>query len=235
MRNSTLLDDYYPLLLRTTLFQGFSLAELRMTLDCFQPLARTFRKGEIVLLTGYEISDIGVVLAGQVEAVKNTPDGGSVSLTHMTPGSLFGDVLSGSTVKSPVTIIAKTDCLVLFIPYQKILHPCQRMHASHFQLLQNLVCTISDKYFALNRRVDLLILKSLRSKLCAYLLEESSRAGADTFTIPFSRAGLADYLNCERSALSREISRMRNEGLIETYKNSFKLLNKTELNRQYQH
>ena len=107
------------------------------------------------------------------------------------------------------------------------------MHGRHFQLMHNLVCTISDKYFALNRRVALRSLKSLRSKLCAYLLEGSARAGADTFTIPFSRAGLADYLNCERSALSREISRMRDEGLIETYKNSFKLLNKAELTRQY--
>ncbi len=233
MRNSILLEDHLPILLQTTLFRGLSLAELRMTMECFQPAARAFSKGEIVLLSGYEMRDVGIVLAGQVEAVKNTPDGGSVAITLMEPGSLFGDVLSGSSTKSPVTVIAKTDCQVLFVPYQKILHPCARMHGSHFQLMQNLVCTISDKYFALNRRVDLLILKSLRSKLCAYLLEEAARAGADTFTIPFSRAGLADYLNCERSALSREISRMRDEGLIETYKNSFKLLNKAELTRQY--
>ena len=72
--------------------------------------------------------------------------------------------------------------------------------------------------------MDLLILLSLRAKLCAYLLDEAHRAGADTFTISLSRAGLAEYLNCERSALSRELSRMQAEGLLETYKSSFKLL-----------
>ena len=166
--------------------------------------------------------------------MKNTPDGGSVAITLMEPGSLFGDVLSGSSTKSPVTVIAKTDCQVLFVPYQKILHPCARMHGSHFQLMQNLVCTISDKYFALNRRVDLLILKSLRAKLCAYLLDEAHRAGADTFTISLSRAGLAEYLNCERSALSRELSRMQAEGLLETYRGSFKILDTNRLRAQYQ-
>ena len=80
----------------------------------------------------------------------------------------------------------------------------------------------------------LLILKSLRSKLCAYLLGQAKAAGADTFSIPFSRAGLAEYLNCERSALCREISRMRAEGLIETYKNSFKILDRAALAREYQ-
>ena len=108
------------------------------------------------------------------------------------------------------------------------------MHPEHTQLMQNLVRTISEKYFDLSRRVDLLILKSLRSKLCAYLLGQAKAAGADTFSIPLSRAGLAEYLNCERSALCRDISRMRAQGLIETYKNSFKILDRAALAREYQ-
>ena len=131
--------------------------------------------------------------------------------------------------------MARSGCLALYIPVDKLLNPCSAMHPEHMQLLQNLVRSISEKYFALSSRVDLLILKSLRSKLCAYLLSQSAQAGADTFSIPFSRAGLAEYLNCERSALCRELSRMRAEGLIETYKNSFKLLDKAALQRHYEH
>ena len=219
------LTPYYPILQATTLFQGFSNEELDQVLACFAPCLRRFSKGELVLLSGFETRDVGLVLEGWVEALKNTPDGTSVSITRMDPGGVFGDVLSGSSVKSPVTIAARSDCVILFVPYAKILHPCAKMHASHGRLMQNLVTTISDKYFALNRRVDLLILKSLRAKLCAYLLDEAHRAGADTFTISLARAGLAEYLNCERSALSRELSRMQAEGLLETYKSSFKLLN----------
>ena len=92
------------------------------------------------------------------------------------------------------------------------------------RVLQNLVRTISDKYFLLSRRVDLLLLKSLRAKVCAYLLSEAEVHHSLTFTIPYSRIQLADYLNCDRSALSRELSLMQRDGLLETYKSSFKLL-----------
>ena len=96
--------------------------------------------------------------------------------------------------------------------------------AARQRLLQNLVRTISDKYFLLSRRVDLLVLKSLRAKVAAYLLSEAARAHSLTFSIPFSRIQLADYLNCDRSALSRELSLMQRDGLLDTYKSSFKLL-----------
>lgn len=231
---NALLTDFFPLLLGTSLFQGLSHQELAQVLECFQPNVRSFAKGEIVQLAGYAVQQMGVVLTGSLEAVKGTPEGTSVAITRLEPGSLFGDVLSGSDTKSPVTIVACTGCTILLLPTQQLLNPRPEMHPYHLKLLQNWAKTLSEKYFALNRRVDLLILKTLRAKLCAYLLEQAQLAGADTFTIPFTRSGLADYLNCERTALCREISRMRAEGLIETYKNSFKLMNKAELLRQHQ-
>ena len=105
---------------------------------------------------------------------------------------------------------------------------------AHQRALQNLVRTISDKYFSLSRRIDLLVLKSLRAKVCAYLLSEAERAGSLTFSIPFSRIQLADYLNCDRSALSRELSQMQRDGLLDTYKSSFKLLEPETLKQMVQ-
>ena len=157
------------------------------------------------------------MLEGSITAVKSTPDGASVAITHMRPGGLFGDVLSGSSQKSPVTVMATTSCLALYLPYQKIIRPCAKLHSAHLQLMQNLVLTISDKYFALDRRVELLICKSLRARISLWLLDEAHRAG------------LAEYLNCDRSALSRELSRMQHDGLIETWRSSFKLLDKDRL------
>ena len=120
--------------------------------------------------------------------------------------------------------MATTSCLALYLPYQKIIRPCAKLHSAHLQLMQNLVLTISDKYFALDRRVELLICKSLRTRISLWLLDEAHRAGSDTFTTPLTRAGLAEYLNCDRSALSRELSQMQRDGLLDTYRSSFKLL-----------
>ena len=228
------MEEYYPLLAQTPLFRHIPPEGLARLMGCFAPAVRRYEKGDILLLAGYATGEIGILLEGEATAVKTTPDGAAVTITDLAPGSVFGDVLAGSDVKSPVTITARGGCKAVYIPCQRLLRPCAAMHPEHMQLMTNLVRTISDKYFDLDRRVDLLILKSLRSKLCAYLLEKADAAGADTFSIPLSRAGLADYLNCERSALCREISRMRREGLIETYKNSFKILDRAALAREYQ-
>jgi len=98
--------------------------------------------------------------------------------------------------------------------------------------------TASDGQAALEyfeqQRIDLLVMKSLRAKVAAYLLSEAARAHSLTFSIPFSRIQLADYLNCDRSALSRELSTMQKEGLIDTYRSSFKLLEPDALQQMVQ-
>ena len=174
------------------------------------------------------------MLEGKILALKNTPDGSSVAITQMGPGGLFGDVLSGSSVRSPVSVMAQAPCLAVYLPYDKIIHPCAQLHETHLQLMQNLVLTISNKYFALDRRVELLICKSLRTRISLWLLEQAEQAGSDTFAVPLTSAGLAEYLNCDRSALSRELGRMQREGLIETFRGSFKIMDKDRLRAQCQ-
>ena len=155
------LRPYYPVLRGTSLLRGMRDDELDKMLDCFAPRVRRYQKGEFLMLAGYETKEVGILLEGQITALKNTPDGSSVAITEMGTGGLFGDVLSGSSTKSPVSVMAQTDCLAIYLPYEKIIHPCAHLHESHLQLLQNLVLTISNKYFALDRRVELLICKSL--------------------------------------------------------------------------
>ena len=156
------------------------------------------------------------------EAYRPAPGGTHLPITHMEAGGVFGDVLGGSSLASPITVVAECPCEVLLLPYDRLLQPGS--DPARQQVLQNLVRTISDKYFLLSRRVDLLILKSLRAKVCAYLLSEAEYHHSMTFTIPYSRIQLADYLNCDRSALSRELSLMQRDGLLETYRSSFKIM-----------
>ena len=228
------LRPYYPLLRETSLLRLMRDDELDLLMSCFAPRVRRYQKGELLLLAGYETRETGILLEGQILALKNTPDGASVAITQMGPGGLFGDVLSGSSQRSPVSIMAQTACLALYLPYDKIIQPCALLHDSHLQLLKNLVQTISNKYFALDRRVELLICKSLRTRISLWLLEQAEQAGSDTFAVPLTRAGLAEYLNCDRSALSRELGRMQREGLIETFRGSFKILDKDRLRAQCQ-
>ena len=216
------MNNYLPLLQTTTLFAGLSAAELSTLLSRLGGSVRSYGKGEALVLAGEPSRRVGIVLTGSIEAYRPAPGGARVPITRMGPGGIFGDVLGGSSLDSPVTVVAASSCEVLLFPYERLL--LSDGSAAHQQALQNLVRTISDKYFLLSRRVDLLVLKSLRAKVCAYLLSEAEQQGSLTFSIPFSRIQLADYLNCDRSALSRELSLMQRDGLLDTYRSSFKLL-----------
>ncbi len=217
----SLMDDF-SILQSTPLFHGLSAEALDGLLGRLGAVRRSYIRGAVLVQAGQPSRSVGIILAGAIEAVRLAPDGSRLPITRMGPGGVFGDVLGGSSLTSPVTVTARSPCEVLLVPYDRLLRPDGS--AAGQQVLQNLVRTISDKYFLLARRVDLLLLRSLRAKVSAYLLAEAERAGQLTFRIPFTRAQLADYLNCDRSALSRELSRMQREGLLDTYRSSFKLL-----------
>ncbi len=212
----------FAILQSTPLFQGLDAGALDGLLARLGAVRRSYLRGAVLVQAGQPNRSVGVVLSGAIEAARPAPDGTHLPITRMGPGGVFGDVLGGSSLTSPVTVTAHAACEVLLIPYDRLLRPDGS--AAGQQVLQNLVRTISDKYFLLARRVDLLLLHSLRAKVAAYLVSEADRAGQLTFRIPFTRAQLADYLNCDRSALSRELGRMQREGLLDTYRSSFKLL-----------
>lgn len=222
------LTPYYDVLRATTLLRGMPDATLAVLLGRLRPRLQRHPRGSFLLLAGYAERDLGIVLAGRVHAHKTAPDGASVLVNTLGPGSLFGDVLSAAGAKSPVTLTAEADTLALYLPYEHIIRPPVADEA-HFQLLQNLVATMGAKYLGLDRRLDLLICKSLRARIGLWLLEQADAAGSDTFTVPLTRAALAAYLNCDRSALSRELGRMQREGLIETWRGSFRLLDRQKL------
>ncbi len=221
--------DYITLLSRTSLFAGIAPQQISQLLEALHPVRRNYQKGDLLLQYGDTCSALGIVLSGRIEAWHPLPDGHRIPAAQMEPGGIFGDILAGSNQKSPVTVQMVAAGEVLFIPYSYLLAFSPVCAQAHTQLLQNLMKAISAKYFSLMDRLELLTLKSLRAKICAYLLHYAQQANADTFTVPYSRAAMAEYLACERSALSRELSRMQAEGLIETYKSSFKLLDKSGL------
>ena len=216
------MENYLPLLQSTSLFAGLEAEALRVLLGEVGAVLRTYSRGETLVLAGQTNRRVGVVLSGTIEAYHPAASGARLPISQMGPGGVFGDVLGGSSLSSPVTVVASDPCEVLLVPYEQLL--LSDGSPAHQRVLQNLVRTISDKYFLLSRRVDLLVMKTLRAKVCAYLLSEAEQQGSMTFTIPFSRIQLADYLNCDRSALSRELSLMQRDGLLDTYRSSFKLL-----------
>lgn len=122
-----------------------------------------------------------------------------------------------------VGVVAKTDVKVLFLDIQKVLTVCSNGCEFHSKIIRNLLSSIAERTLEMTRKVEHMSQKSLRDKVLSYLSSEAVRAGSKEFTIPFNRQQLAEYLSVDRSALSAELGKMRDEGMLEFWKNQFKL------------
>lgn len=213
------------LLGRTRLFQGISPEKLRLMLACLGARQAQYPPGGLVLREGDEVEEVGVVLAGRAQSLGDAGGPCPRILTLLEEGSFIGVLLAASRGRaSPVTVQAKGTLRVLFLPARRIAAPCGNLCPEHGELLRNYLDAVAEKSLVLHDRIDCLSRRGVRDKVLAYLARTAREQGSREFTIPLDRSGLADYLNVERSALSRELSRMKEEGLIQYRKNWFHLL-----------
>ena len=200
---------------KSVLFGGIKDEECKKLLNCLSPHTRQFAKNEILLLTGEAVRHIGIILSGTASAYLEHINGSQTIISALTPHSTFGEVLvSTRTHKSPVTVYATSDIAVAFIEYERLFSYCKEACTAHKTFLENMLKIIGDKYFLLFDRINILREKSLRARIMAYLYTLYDKKEAAVVTIPFTKTMLADYLLANRSALSKELRKMENEGLI---------------------
>lgn len=210
------------LLTENILFRGLAEKEIEEILNITSHTERNYCAGETIVRQGDVIHNIGIILSGKAVGKKYTPEGEEIIVSSMGVNNIFGDVLSGANgFASPVTVQAQEDCAVLFVDYNQLLFSSHHLTQ---RVLQNMIENISHKYFAQNKRMDILMLKSVRSKVWAYLEWQSRLFCSKSFYISLDRRLLADFLGVERSALSRELSKMKADGLIDYRKNHFTIL-----------
>ncbi|MCD8020987.1 MAG: Crp/Fnr family transcriptional regulator [Clostridiales bacterium] len=146
-------------------------------------------------------------------------------LNTIEPGELFGEAYvapdSGAMLND---VIAVQDSTVIFFNAQKVITNCPSACRFHSLVIQNLLFSISDKNRNLVQKLSHMSKRSTREKLMSYLSEESKKHNSATFTIPFNRQQLADFLSVDRSAMSNELCKMRDEGLIIFERSRFTLI-----------
>lgn len=208
----------------SSLFRDMSEADIRQIVTCFGAPVRRYGKGAFLWHEGDQVDQAGIVLSGTVDAVQYREDGTAQLVARQTAGGVFGDLLMAAGQPSPVSLQAAEESEVLFLPVDRILGGCAACCACHTQLRRNLLAEASEKFWQLRRRLNYLSEPSLRRRLLLYLRDEQKKAGTAVFTIPYNREKLAEFLAVNRSALSRELGRLAEEGVIEYYRSSFRLL-----------
>jgi len=181
-----------------------------------------FSKGDMLVHEGFDLNNLGIILEGSAVAYKIDPFGKKLIISNLCTGYVFGGILSvNSTKKSPVSVQATSELTVLFIPTNAIVDGLSAHYDPKNLLLRNLLNIMSEKFFELHERINCIMRPTLREKILFYLSNQAKEADSNEFTIPFSRQALADYLNADRSAMSRELSRMKAEGIIDFCGNVF--------------
>ena len=219
------MKKYIEILKRTQLFSGVSDTEISAMLNCLQAKLLTFQKGDYVFREGERIDNITVLVKGKLLVQHDDFWGNRNIVNVIRVGEMFGEAYvapeSGSLLND---VIAEEDSAVIFFDVRRILTVCSTACRFHSMVIQNLFFAISEKNRKLVQKIGHMSKRSTRAKLLSYLSEEAKRQNSSHFTIPFTRQQLADFLCVDRSAMSNELCKMRDEGLLQFDKNQFTLL-----------
>lgn len=218
------MKEFFPILRSSSLFSGVSEEELAAMLSCLDTRMEAFPKEAFVLRTGDTVESIGIVLSGSVLVIQEDIWGNRNILSKAGPAQTFAAAFAyapGSILN--VSVIADTPTTVLFLNVKRILHVCPSACSHHSRIIRNLLTDLAEKNLRFSEKLTHMGQRTTRAKLMSYFSAEAQRLGTYEFDIPFSRQQLADYLAVERSGLSLELGKMRDEGLLDFHKNHFVL------------
>lgn len=211
-----MLQKHDDALLACSLFKEVKKDELRQMMACFNPVVKDYKKNDFLTLEGGKYNGLGILLKGKAAVTKENAAGKRIIMEIIEPGKIFGEMaaFSGKGVW-PATVVAQEPCTAMFLPTEKLSGNCGNQCIFHRMLITNMLRIISGKALMLDRKVEYLAMKSLRQRISTMLLEEYKRTGHLRFILPMNRNEIADFLNVSRPSLSREMCKMRDEGIID--------------------
>ena len=212
-------------MLACPLFEQIDEDDLPGMLGCLGARVEHFDKKYTVIAEGNPARYIGIVLSGSVQIVQNDFYGNRSILDNVGPSGMFAEAFACAEIAAvPVAVIANEPSEIMLIECSHILHTCANACGFHRRLIFNLMKDLALKTISFHRRIEITSKRTTREKLMTYLMGQAKTVGSNSFEIPFDRQELADYLEVDRSGLSAEISKLRDEGVLESNRKKFRLL-----------
>ena len=219
------MKEFFPILTRCPLFDGIEMEDLSAMMGCIGGRTINAPNGQIIFREGDPATHVGMVLSGAVQMVREDYYGNRSIVAHISPGELFGETYACADIEElPISVVADTDSTVLLMDCRRITRTCSHACAFHNRIIFNLLGLVAANNLVFDQKIQITSQRTTREKLMAYLVNQAKLNGSSSFTIPYDRQSLADYLEVDRSGLSSEISKLRKEGILESEKNRFTLL-----------
>lgn len=207
------------------LFEGIDPEDCMALTVCLGSRLRQYKKDALISMDGEMEKNAGIVIEGVVHMFKEDVWGNRFLLAYMKRGEMLGESFAisgnGSPAQHGITFVCDTACRILFLPLARILHPCTQSCPFHHRLSQNAFNMVSAKNRSLMEKIEVISRTGLRDKLLTFLSLEAQRQGSPVFHLPLNRTEMAEYLNVNRSAMSRELSLLKKEGILDYDKDRF--------------
>lgn len=208
------------------IFDGIDEGKKEILKSCLRTVKKTYAKNEIIFSYGDRITSICYIIKGAVQLSKDDYyKGNKIIVAKIQGGESFAEAFVCAEIEhSKIEAKALEETEILFLDFKKVLSVCSNACPFHKKLIENLIKVVAKKNLFLRERVELLGKKTLREKIMHFLNKEKEKQHAEIFDIPYSRDEFAEYIGADRSALSRELSKMKKQNLIDYHKNSFKII-----------
>jgi len=219
------MKKFFLPLTESSLFANIAEDDLQRLCKCLCAWERIFKREAFIFQVGDPVSSVYFILSGRLHIVNEDFWGNRSIIEIMEKDTLFGEAYVFSARKNHlVSVVAAEDSMVLEIDPKSLFECCPNHCSCHTQFIKNALYIVSEKIVRLTEKTSHIMQRTIRSKLLSYLSQCVQVNQSSSFSIPYSRQQLADYLCVDRSALSHELSKLKKQGLIQYQKNHFKLL-----------
>lgn len=210
---------------RCILFDGICDENLLTLLECLDVKIQHVGKRNTIISEGMPARYIGVMLEGSAQIQRIDYYGNRSIVGNIRSSQVFGEEFACAGLsETPVKIVSTAPSTIMLIDCNRVLNSCSKSCGFHRQLIYNLMKGLADKNIDFHQRIEITSKRTTRDKLMAYLMICAKKEGRNEFSIPFDRQELADYLEVDRSGLSVQIGKLRDEGVIKCSKNHFEIL-----------
>ncbi|WP_352399819.1 Crp/Fnr family transcriptional regulator [Anaerotignum sp.] len=204
-------------LIKNPIFTGVSIEDMEKMIVCFEGEKKSFREKDTVSVYGEGCQKVGLLYHGCVSINRINADGTLDMLEYIENSGIFGAAFSFYQHEDEFIVLCEKDCTILFVDKSQITKRCSNACAHHTIVIENLLSFMSEKISSLTEKVDILSHRTIREKLLCYFRVQSAKTGTNYFQLPFSFLALANYLCIDRSAMMRELKKMKEDEIVKIH------------------
>lgn len=217
-----ILREYITTLNNISLFKNFSEEDIINLMNDFNYTIKEYEKDDVVFMEDELCKNLSILLEGNIEIQKIDPNGKILTVANLKTGDVFGEnLLFGDKNLYPMTVISKSSSRVLNLPKESVASLCQKNEIFLYAFLK----ILSNKAVALSSKLKEVTLKTIRQKICEFLIMQYNSSKSNYITLPMSKKEWADKLGIQRPSLSRELIKMKEENIIDYDKDVIQIKN----------